>query len=180
MILIKYRNVFALTFRAIVLTVGLAQSSCTLLGNRDQRPNDKKANATSAQQGIAIVKFCELLKTPFTYDSQVIQLSTTLGRFRDHLTLYDPNCVPKHPLIKVTPSRSLEYDTQTDFGNKVLQIVSGSEDAKEGKVQVFVSAIGFFKAIPREQRKDFTELQYEFTVTRIENPERNGENTARR
>jgi hypothetical protein len=84
------------------------------------------------------------------------------------MTFYDPNCVPKHPLIKVVIPSSIKYETGSDSNEKLGQIISGSTDAREGNVHVLVTAVGVFKPIPAEQRQDFTELQYEFDVTRFE------------
>jgi hypothetical protein len=169
MVLGNYRNAFAATIVAMGLLLGLIQFSCALFEKRGELSDGQSVKSAPVSQEVAIVEFCELLKTPFSYDSRVIRVNATLGRFRDYVTFYDPSCVPKHPLIKVTFSPSFEYDSKSNFTEKLLQIVSGSKDAKEGNVHVFVSAVGLFKAIPPERRKDSTEQQYEFTVTKIEN-----------
>jgi hypothetical protein len=50
----------------------------------------------------------------------------------------------------------------------LIQIVSGDEEAREGNVNIFVSAVGLFEAVPRSQQYDFTELQYQFTIRSID------------
>jgi hypothetical protein len=118
-------------------------------------------------QEVPTVDFCDLLKNPLPHDGQVIKIDGSLGRFRDYVTFYDPQCIPKHPLINVVFAPDLEYDHDSNSGARLGEIVSGTEGAREGNIHIFVSAVGAFNVIPSNRRKDFTELQYEFTVTRI-------------
>jgi hypothetical protein len=121
-----------------------------------------------ASPGIMTVSFCDLLKNPGAFDSRTIRVNSTLGRFQDYVTFYDANCVPRHPLVNVVFEPSLEFDRETDSSQKLLEIVSGSPSAREGNVHLPVLAVGLFRAIPPGLRKDFTELQYEFKVAKIE------------
>lgn len=152
---------------AAVLTFGLTQYFSCRYDNRPEFSAAQTLEGPSASADIPRVEFCELLRNPFAYEGQVIRIESTLGRFRDNVTFYDPGCVPRHPLVSVLFSPSLEYETQSEAGEKLRQIMKGSNEANEGDVHLFVSAVGTFEPIPRERRRDFTELQYEFTVTRI-------------
>jgi hypothetical protein len=101
-------------------------------------------------------------------DARAIRVNGTLGRFEDYVTFYDSHCVPRHPLISVIFDHTLKFDTQDEIGRRVQEIVTGSASAVAGNIHVDVSAVGFFRAIPSAQRNDYTELQYEFRVQRIE------------
>ena len=99
----------------------------------------------------------------------MITIKSTMGRFRDYVTYYDPHCVPRHPLISVKFSPLIEWEGHSEADRKLQQIVTGTEEATEGRVHLFVSAVGRLEQIPRDQRDDFTELQYEFIINKIEN-----------
>lgn len=150
----------------IVLTLGLAQYFSRRYINQPAI-SAQSTQTPSPSTDIPRVKLCELLRNPMAYKGQVIRIDSTLGRFRDYVTFYDSNCVPKHPLIKVQFSPSLKYE-KGNQGEKLRQIITGSKEAREGNVHLLVSAIGLYEPIPRDRRSDFSELQYEITITSIE------------
>ncbi len=158
---ITFVSVFALTLGGMQF-LSYRQEITQFMGSRaEERPGSVISDAPE-------VELCDLLRNPLAYRSRTIRIESTMGRFRDYVTYYDPHCVPKHPLISVKFSPSIEWEEQSETGRKLQQIMTGTEEASDGRVHLFVSAVGRFEQIPRDQRSDFTELQYQFTVNKIE------------
>lgn len=79
---------------------------------------------------------------------------------------------PPHPLIGVVFNESSGYSTQEEAGKTLDKIIRGNEKvARDGKVAVTVAAVGLFEAIPRNELRDYTEIQYRFTIRKIESIE---------
>lgn len=149
----------------ILLSFGVIEYSCVSTEKTATRQAGGPSTSASPSQEPLTVEWCTLLKNPLSYHSKVIRIRGTLGRFRNYMTFYDSNCVPKHPLIKVVISPSIKYETGSESSQKLSEIISGSHDAREGNLHVRISGIGVFKHLPPEEQ---SELQYEFFVMEIE------------
>lgn len=158
----------AITLIAMGLAFAVALTSCSSPSKPTKALTQDSNKSQSNPSEVPTVEFCELLKDPLQYQATVMRIKARLSRFRDYMTFYDPNCVPTHPLISVLFSQSFQYETESETGQRLGQIISGSKEAREGNVSVVLSAVGSFRAIPRSERQDYTELQYEFTIKTIE------------
>jgi hypothetical protein len=125
-----------------------------------------KSSETSTE--IPTVEFCDILKKPFLYQSKIIKIRGNMSRFQDYITFYDERCVPRHPLISVVFDPPFQGYTESKASENLIQIVRGDKEAREGHISIFVSAVGLFEKIPSNERNDFTELQYKFTIRSID------------
>lgn len=150
-----------------VLALGWSHLSCSGRLEASRASSVDQSNSIDLDNKVPTVKFCDVLRKPFLYEAKTILIKARLSRYRDYITFYDENCVPTHPLISVEFDPSFQYVTVNEAVGNLDQIVRGSKNAWEGNVSVFVSAIGFFKEIPSNQRADYTELQYRFTVKKV-------------
>lgn len=157
---------------AVFITIGLVsvwgQSSCSSPRRESKIAVQEMSKSSITSVEIPTVEFCEVLKRPFLYQSKIIKIKGDMGRFRDYITFYDESCVPTHPLIGVVFDHSFQYNYKDAVGHELSQIIHGSEEANEGKIHIFVSAVGLFEAIPQDERSDFTEIQYRFTIRNID------------
>ena len=154
-------------FTIAVAMIGITQVSCASPTERTQALQEEKLKQDDTSSEIPTVELCEVLKKPFLYQSKVIRIDGNLGRFQDYITFYDEDCVPKHPLINVEFDSSFQSDFKGEASAKLDQIVRGSKEARDGNVKVFVSSIGLFESIPTNETRDFTELQYRFSIRKI-------------
>jgi hypothetical protein len=151
-----------------VLMFGGIHLSCNSLSTTTNISSQQQSKNESTTSDVPMVEVCEVLRNSHSYQSKVIRINGNLGRFRDYVTFYDERCVPPHPLISVEFASPSKSDSGNGTGDKLDQIIRGSEEAREGNIHVLVSAVGLFEAIPRSELKDYSELRYRFTVRSIE------------
>ena len=158
--------IFATAILTAVGVGGVLQTSCSSPRKERNVSIEKGPSNQNFSSEIPTIEFCDVLKHPFPFESRMIRIKARLSRFHDYMTFYDAKCVPPHPLVSVEVSPSFQFDAQTEPDKKLKEIIEGSEQAREGKVAVVVTAVGLFEKIPHTA--DFVELQYRFTIVRVE------------
>ncbi|HEX8130354.1 MAG TPA: hypothetical protein VF527_14725 [Pyrinomonadaceae bacterium] len=154
-------------FTVAMLALGCAQLSCSHPPGGSKASSVEQSRSTDPDIEVPTIEFCDVLRKPFLYEAKTIKIKARLSRYREYITFYDKGCVPGHPLVGVVFDPSFQYETVSEAGRNLNQIIRGSEDAGEGNISVFVAAVGFFKEIPSNQRADYTELQYQFIVGKV-------------
>jgi len=158
----------ATIFATTCLALASFQVSCSLPIKGSKALSVEKLEDSNPFSEVTTVEFCQLLKDPLLYQSKIIRIRGRLSRFRDYISFYDEKCVPRHPLVKVIFDQPFQNGIKNKTRENLIQIVRGDEEAREGNVNIFVSAVGLFEAVPRSQQFDFTELQYQFTIRSID------------